>query len=118
MRTYDSPSVRELVASTLRSYGTDTMRERGVDIPILDVDMAILSMQEKKGGATGGVRRGRLPVKTGWSGLEHPRKFGYTRSHKGRGAPCYKPILGVRSGPALSCRGTVRRSVRGRWVAA
>ena len=52
------------------------MRERGVDIAILGVyiailgediailgvDKAILRMQEKKGGATEGGRRGRLAV--------------------------------------------------------
>ena len=30
------------MASTLRSYGNSTMRERGVDIAILGVDIAIL----------------------------------------------------------------------------
>ena len=44
------------------------------------------------------------------------RESGGTRSHKGGGAPCYKPILGVRSGRSLGCRETVRRSVLGRWV--
>ena len=46
------------------------MRERGVDIAILGVDIAILGvdiailrMQEKKGGTTGGGRRGRLAVR-------------------------------------------------------
>ena len=52
------------------------MRERGVDIAIigvyiailgeeiaiLGVDIAIFRMQEKKGGATGGGKRGRLAV--------------------------------------------------------
>ena len=42
------------------------------------------------------------------------RASGGPKSHKGRGAPCYKPILGVRSGRGLGCRKTVRRSVRGR----
>ena len=64
------------MASTLRSYGNNTMRERGVDIAIigvyiailgeeiaiLGVDIAIFRMQEKKGGATGGGKRGRLAV--------------------------------------------------------
>ena len=36
--------VKELVASTLRSYGNNTMRERGVDIAILGVDIAILGV--------------------------------------------------------------------------
>ena len=75
IRICDSPSVKKLVASTLRSYGNNTMRERGVDIAILGVDIAILGVdiailsvdiaihgvdrailrrQEKRGGATGG----------------------------------------------------------------
>ena len=40
----DSPSAKELVVSTLRSYGNNTMRERGVDIAILGVDIAILGV--------------------------------------------------------------------------
>ena len=44
IRTCDSPSVKELVASTLRSYGNNTLRERGVDIAILGVDIAILGV--------------------------------------------------------------------------
>ena len=32
------------MASTLRSYGKNTMRERGVDIAILGVDIAILGV--------------------------------------------------------------------------
>ena len=59
-------------------------------------------------GGVSGVRR----VETGCIA----RESGCTKSHKRRGAPCYKPILGVRSGRGLGCRGTVRRSVRGRWV--
>ena len=64
VRICDSPSVKELLASTLSSYGNNTMRERGVDIAILgvdiailgvdivilDVDRAILRRQEKRGG--------------------------------------------------------------------
>ena len=71
------------MAGTLRSYSNNTMRERGVDIAtlgvdiatlgidittlgvdmtILGVDQAILRRQEKRGGATGGARRGRLAV--------------------------------------------------------
>ena len=53
IRIYDSPSVKELVASTLRSYGNNTMHERGVDIEILGVDIAILRMQEKMEGLQG-----------------------------------------------------------------
>ena len=44
IRIYDSPNVKELVVSTLRSYGNRTMRERGVDIAILGVDIAILGV--------------------------------------------------------------------------
>ena len=58
------------MASTLRSYGNNTMRERGVDIAILGVDIAILGVdiailgvdrailrrQEKRGRVTGGGR--------------------------------------------------------------
>ena len=44
LRICDSPSVNELVASTLRSYGNNTMRKRGVDIAILGVDIAILGV--------------------------------------------------------------------------
>ena len=36
-------------------------------------------------------------VEASWSA----RAFADTRSHMGRGAPCYKPILGVRSGRGL-----------------
>ena len=71
------------MASTLRSYGNNTTRERGVDIAILGIDIAIpgvdrailrrqekrlhvdianLRGREKKGGATGGGRRGRLAM--------------------------------------------------------
>ena len=58
IRICDSPSVKELVASTLKSYRNHTMRERGVDIAILGIDIAILGVdrailrrQEKRGGA-------------------------------------------------------------------
>ena len=44
IRVCDSPSVKELVASRLRSYGNSAMRERGVDIAILGVDIAILGV--------------------------------------------------------------------------
>ena len=44
IRICDSPSVKELLASTLRSYGDNTMRERGVGIAILGVDIAILGV--------------------------------------------------------------------------
>ena len=78
------------MASTLRSYANSTMRERGVGAAILGVDIAILGVDKavlgvdiailgvgiaipcvdianlrrrgKKGGATGGGRRGRLAV--------------------------------------------------------
>ena len=44
IRICDSPSVKELVASTLRSYDNNTMRDRGIDIAILGVDIAILGV--------------------------------------------------------------------------
>ena len=65
--------------------------------------------------AEGGVKRGVVNhvrrLEAGWCG----RVFGGARSHRGRGAPYYRRILGGRSGQGLGCRGTVRRSVRGRW---
>ena len=64
-----------------------------------------------RGREEGEVSRVRR-LKAGWI----TRESGGTKSHKERGAPCYKPILGVRSGRGLGCRGIVRRSVRGRWV--
>ena len=45
-RIYDSTSFKEQVASTLRSYGNNTMRERGVDIAILGVDIAVLGVDK------------------------------------------------------------------------
>ena len=179
------------MASTRRSYGNNTMRERdvaiailgvniailgvniailGVDIAVLGVDRVILRRQEKRGGATGGGRGGtgssidvdsprcrygnprcrhinpRCRHNNYWCRHSKPeearekgrryrgreegeasrvrrleagwiaRESGCTKSHKERGAPCYKPILGVRSERGLGCRGIVRRSVRGRWV--
>ena len=44
IRIYDSPSVKELVASTFRSYGNNKLRERGVDITVLGVYIAILGL--------------------------------------------------------------------------
>ena len=44
------------------------------------------------------------------------REFEGTKSHKGHGGPCYKLLLGVRSGRGLGCRETLRRRVRGSWV--
>ena len=64
-----------------------------------------------RGREEGEVSRVRR-LEAGWIA----RESGGTKSHEGRGTPCYKPILGVRSGRGLSCRGTVRRSARGRWV--
>ena len=110
----DSPSVKELVASTLRSYGNNTMRERGVDIAILGIDIAILGVdrailrrQEKRGGATCGHRKpeGAREKGRGYRGREEgevshakrleagwiTRESGGTKSRKRRGAPCYKP---------------------------
>ena len=46
-------------------------------------------------------------LEAGWIAHES----GSTKSHKGRGALSHEPILGVRSGRGLGCRGTVRRSV-------
>ena len=92
---------------------------RYVDIAILGVVIARLRRQEKgKGGGyrgreEGGVSRVRC-LEADWS----TREFVDTRSHKGRGAPWYKPILGIRSGYGLGYRGTVRRSVLGRCVVA
>ena len=84
---------------------------------IFDVDIAILRRQEKgwglQGEGGGGVGRVRR-LEAGRS----VREFVDTRSHKGRGAPYHKSILGVRSRRDLGCRGTVRRSVRGRWAVA
>ena len=76
--------------------------------------------REKREGRTGGGYGGREEgevsrVRRLEAGCI-ARESGGTKSHKGRGAPCYKPILGVRSGRGLGCRETVRRSVRGRWV--
>ena len=164
IRIYDSPGVKELVASRLRSYANSTTRERSVYIAILGVDRAILRRQEKRRGATGG-RRGRYSsprcrhssprcrYSNPWCRHSNPRcrhskpeearekgrgdrgrekgevsrvrclEAGWiaresrgTKSHKGREEPSYKPILGVRSERGLGFRGTVRRSVRGRWV--
>ena len=159
------------MASTLRSYGNNTIRKSGVDIAIIGVDIAILGVdiailgvdiaildvdianlrrQEKRGGATGGgrgrhsnprcrhssprcrysnprcrhsnprcrhsnprcrhskpeeaIEKGRRyrereegevsrarRLEAGWSA----REFEGTKSHRGRGTPCYKPFLGV-----------------------
>ena len=65
--------------------------------------------------AEGGLKRGVVNhvrrLEAGWCG----RVFGGTMSHRGHGASYYRRILGGRSGQGLGCRGTVRRSVRGRW---
>ena len=87
----------------------------------LDVDIANLRRREKNGEVErGGGYRGREEgevsrVRRFGAGCI-ARESGGTKSHKGRGAPCYKPILGVRSGRGLGCRETVRRSVRERWM--
>ena len=88
----------------------------------LVVDIANLRRREKNGEVErgGGGYRGREEgevsrVRRLEAGCI-ARESGGTKSHKGRGAPCYKPILGVRSGRGLGCRETVRRSVRGRWM--
>ena len=92
----------------------------GVDISILDVDIAILMRQEEGGGLHGEAGRGALPIsyvirlEAGWGAHE----FGDNRGNKGREAPCYKPILGVRLGRGLGCRGIIWRNVRSHWVVA
>ena len=58
-------------------------------------------------GVVNHVRR----LEAGWCG----RVFGGTKSHRGRGAPYYRRVLGGQSRQGLGCRGIVRRSVRGRW---
>ena len=64
--------------------------------------------------AKGGVKRGVVNhvrrLEAGWCG----HVLGDTKSHRGRGAPYYRRILGGRLGQGLGCRETVRRSVRGR----
>ena len=86
----------------------------------LDVDIANLRRREKNGeverGRGYGGGRGKVSRVRRLEAGCRARESGGTKSHKGRGAPCYKPILGVRSGRGLGCRETVRRSVRGRWV--
>ena len=73
------------------------------DIIILGVDIAILMRQKKEGAGYRGRGGGGVAishvrcVEAGWS----TRAFADTRSHMGRGAPYYKPILGVRSGRGL-----------------
>ena len=111
------------MASTLRSYGNNTMRERGVDIAILGVDIAILGprcrhnnrrcrySKPEEAIEKGRRYRGREErevsrirrFEIGWS----TREFEGTKSHRGRGTPCYEPFLGVRSGGGLGCRGTL-----------
>ena len=58
-------------------------------------------------GVVNHVRR----LEAGWFG----RVFGGTKNHRERRAPYYRRILGGQSRQGLGCRGTVRRSVRGRW---
>ena len=64
-----------------------------------------------RGREEGEVSRVRR-LEAGWTA----REFGGIKNHRERGTPCYKPFLGVRSGRGLGCRGTLRRSVRRRWV--
>ena len=102
----------EIVGVDIAILGVD-IAILGVDIALLDVDIAVRRRQKKgKGGGcrekgeeeeVSRVRR----LEAGW----RTRGFGDTRSHKGRGTPCYKPILGVSSERGLGCRGTVQRSV-------
>ena len=85
----------------------------GVDIAIVGVDIAVLGVDDAGRGGRGGVAISHVRrFEAGW----RAREFEDTRSHKEREAPCYYPILEVRSGRGLGCRGTVRRSVRGRRV--
>ena len=44
IRIFDTPNIKEIVASALRSYGNNTVWEGGVDIAILGVDIAILGV--------------------------------------------------------------------------
>ena len=109
-RICDSPNVKELlsVASTLRSYGNNTMRERGVDIAILGVDITVLGVDIAILGldiVTLGVDIAILGVDITIVGVDiaiigvdratlrrqEKRGPGSTKSPKGRGAPCYKP---------------------------
>ena len=89
IRICDSPSVKELVASTLKSYGNNKMRERGVDIAILGIDIAILGVdrailrrQEKRGGATGRGRGRHSGPRCRHSKPEGAREKG--RGYRGR----------------------------------
>ena len=67
----------------------------GVDIAILGVDIAILRRQEKGWGLQGEVEKGEASRVRRLEAGCRTREFGDTRSHKGHGTPCYKPILGV-----------------------
>ena len=87
----------------------------------LDVDIANLRRREKneeveRGGGYRGMEEGEVSRVRRLEAGCTARESGGTKGHKGREAPCYKPILGVRSGRGLGCRETVRRSVRGRWM--
>ena len=79
----------------------------GVDIAILIVDIAFLRRQkEKQNGGGGGGREEDVVSRerhfeVGWN----VRESVDIRSHKGRGAPCYMLIQGVRPGRGLGCRG-------------
>ena len=68
------------------------IRTLDVDITVLGVDIAVMRPGER--GASH-VRRLEASCSA--------RVSRCTRSHKGRGAPCCKPILGVRSGRGLGC---------------
>ena len=107
-RICDLPSVKKLVTSTLRSYGNNTMRERGVDIAILGVDIAILGVDITIHGvdiailgvdiAIPGVDIAILGVDIATLGVDRAilkrqdeRGPGGTKSRKGGVAPRYKP---------------------------
>ena len=81
----------------LLGSGGDKSREIGRSRELLG------SGRDKSREVINHVRR----LQAGWCG----RVFGGTESHRERGAPYYRRILGGRSRQGLSCRGTVRRSV-------
>ena len=64
-------------------------------------------MMRQGGGGRWDVRRSMASqvrrLEADWNG----RVFEGTKSHRGRGVPCCKPIQGVRSGRILGCRGTL-----------
>ena len=120
VRICDSPSVKELLASTLSSYGNNTMRERGVDIAILGVDIAVLGVdiaflgvdianlrrREKKGGATGRGGRGRFAVQDALKRVGSPVSLKAPRAARG----VERRVL--RRGPSRGRSGSSQRLCR------